>query len=241
MRAFTLITGATSGIGLASSRELCSSKQLILVGRSEEKLAELRREFGDSHLYFFCDLAGLEALVDKLTVFLQMNSVVVDKFIHCAGVDQTLPAKSLRAFEVDEVMRINFYSVVEILRVLLKRSVNHSALTNVLFVSSVSAIRGFKAKGAYSASKAALDGYMRVLAKELAPSISVNSVLPGAVLTPMSQAGFENPELVKHLVEAHPLGIGSVQQVVDMIVSYHNMNKLWVTGQQIVVDGGLSS
>lgn len=240
MQAYTLITGATSGIGLASARALSATKQLILVGRSEDKLIELRREFGENHVCFCCDLADVASVAENLTGFLYSHDAVVDKLIHCAGIDQTLPAKSLHAAQVDGLMRVNFYSVVEILRVLLKRSVNQSALTNVLFVSSISAIRGFKAKAAYSASKAALDGYMRVLAKELAPAVTVNSILPGAVPTPMTNVGFENPDLVKHFEEVYPLGIGTVQQVVDVIVSYHNMDKLWVTGQQIVVDGGMT-
>ena len=178
---YTLITGATSGIGLACARALCSSKQLILVGSSEIKLSELRSEFGGDHLFFRCDLADFESVAANLTGFLQAHNAVVDKLIHSAGIDQTLPVKSLQATQVDGLMRVNFYSIVEILCVLLRRSVNHSALIKVLFVSSISAIRGFKAKGAYSASKAALDGYMRVLAKELAPTITVNSILPGAV------------------------------------------------------------
>jgi NAD(P)-dependent dehydrogenase (short-subunit alcohol dehydrogenase family) len=241
MRVYTLITGATSGIGLATARALCAAKQLILVGRSVDKLAELRSEFGENHLYFCCDLADVESVAENLTGFLQSHDAMVDKLIHCAGIDQTLPAKSLQTVQIDGLMRVNFYSVVEIIRVLLKHSVNHSALTNILFVSSISSIRGFKAKGAYSASKAALDGYMRVLAKELAPKVTVNSILPGAVPTPMSQSGFNNPDLVKHFEDIYPLGVGSVDQVVDVIVCHHNMDKLWITGQQIIVDGGITA
>lgn len=240
MQAYTLITGATSGLGLETARRLCLSKQLILVGRSAEKLASVLGELDGSHLGFCCDLAQTENIAANLTSFLQCNNALVDKLIHCAGVDQTLPAKSLNTSAVDKVMQVNFYSVVEILAVLLKRSVNKSALKNVLFVSSISAIRGFKAKGAYSASKAALDGYMRVLSKELAPNVVVNSVLPGAIPTPMSQAGFDNPELVKHFEEIYPLGIGTVEKVVDVMACYHDMHNPWVTGQQIVVDGGMT-
>jgi NAD(P)-dependent dehydrogenase (short-subunit alcohol dehydrogenase family) len=240
MQAFTLITGATSGIGLATARELSSGKRLILAGRSQRKLDSLRKELGEAHAVFCCDLAEVEFVADKLSSFLKMGNFKVDKIIHCAGVDQTLPCKSLSAPNFDVLMRVNFYSIVEIVRVLIKRSVNQSTLKSILLVSSISAIRGFKAKAAYSASKAALDAYMRVLAKELAPSVTVNSILPGAIPTPMSQSGFDNPELVKHFEEVYPLGIGSVKQLVKVIQFYHDNDDLWVTGQQIVVDGGMT-
>jgi NAD(P)-dependent dehydrogenase (short-subunit alcohol dehydrogenase family) len=154
--------------------------------------------------------------------------------------DQTLSAKSLGATSVDGLMRVNFYSVVEIVKVLTKHSLNQSALKNVIFISSISSIRGFKGKAGYSASKAALDAYMRVLAKELAPRVTVNSILPGAVLTPMSQSLFNVTELVKHFEDVYPLGIGSVQRIVKVIQFYHDSDDLWVTGQQIVVDGGMT-
>lgn len=240
MSTYTLITGATSGIGLSTARQLSLSTNLIFVGRSPQKLDCLQKEFGNRHLFLCFDLCEVEKICDVFSDFLRRNNATVTKLIHCAGVDQLLPAKSLNSALIEQVMRVNFYSVVEILNVLLKRSVNRSALQNVLFVSSISAIRGFKAKGAYSASKAALDAFMKVLSKELAPNVCVNSILPGAIPTPMSQAGFDNLTLIKHFDEIYPLGIGTVEKVVDVIVCYHDMRNPWVTGQQIVVDGGMT-
>ena len=241
MQPYTLITGATSGIGLATARALADDNWLILSGRNESKLQEVVRELGLKHLYFVCDLSNTQFIAETLSYFLKSNNALISKLVHCAGQDQTLPAKSIHAEPLHELMRVNFYCVVEIIRTLLKRSVNHSALSNILFISSISAIRGFRGKGAYSASKAALDGYMRALSKELAPKVSVNSILPGAVPTPLSKSSFDSEELVAHFKEIYPLGIGKVEQVVSVIKSYHDASDLWVTGQQIIVDGGMTS
>jgi NAD(P)-dependent dehydrogenase (short-subunit alcohol dehydrogenase family) len=241
MEVFTLITGATSGIGMATAKKLSKSKKLILAGRNQKKLEELKQELGENHLLFCCDLNEVELIGDRLSSFLKLCDYRVDKLVHCAGMNHALSAKSLNASNIDALMRVNFYSVVEIVKVLIKRSVNQSTLKNVLLISSISAIRGFKAKAAYSASKAALNAYMRVLAKELAPHVSVNSILPGAMKTPMTQSDFDNSELVKQFEEAYPLGIGNVQQLVKVIQFYHDTDDLWVTGQQIVVDGGMTS
>lgn len=241
MAFFTLITGATSGIGLETARHLAAKKnKLIIIGRSQEKLDLLANDIGGEHLSFCCDFNSTGEIAPGLSEFLKSNNALVNKVIHCAGVDQTLPAKSLNAHLIEDLMRVNFYSIVEILSVLLKHSINKSSLSNIIFVSSICAIRGFKAKGAYSVSKAALDSYMKVLSKELAPNTVVNSILPGAVPTPMSRNVFVNPKIVKHFEDIYPLGIGSVEKVVALIALYHDLDGSWVTGQQIVVDGGVS-
>lgn len=241
MNKYTLITGANSGIGLAAVKALAPSNKLIIHGRNIFKLESLKNKIGNDHFVFCHDFSDLDNLSRSLTDFLKDNSILIDKVIHCAGVDQTLPVKSLRASSVNEIMSINFYSIIEIINILLKKSVNKSTLKNILFISSISSIRGFKAKAAYSASKSALDSYMRVLSKELAPNITVNSILPGAIPTPMSEEIFKSEKMVSHFEEVYPLGIGSVNQIIDVIKFYHDLTNSWVTGQQIVIDGGVTT
>lgn len=241
MQYCTLLTGATSGLGLETARSLDPRNRLILVGRSVEKLNDVASTLdGEAHT-FCCDLAETEQIQINLKDFLKREGLLVNKVIHFAGIDETLPIKSVSSSNIEKLMRVNFFSIVEVLAVLLKHSVNKSSLQNIIFVSSISAIKGFKGKASYSASKAALDGYMRVLAKELAPKVVVNSIVPGPIQTPMSQNVFNDPVQVNNMQALYPLGIGSVKQVVDLIIAYHDMKSSWVTGQQIVVDGGYTA
>ena len=237
MKKYVLITGATSGIGKGVAQRLSQNYNVILHGRKIEELEILSKEL-NSNLFWCYDLSKTDGISDSLKEFISNNEIVIEKFVHCAGIDNNLPVKSLKSDSIEELMKVNFYSAVEIINTLLKRSVNQNILNNILFVSSISAIRGYKAKAAYSASKAALDSYMKVLSLELAPKIRVNSILPGAVKTKMTEKKFENEELVKHFEEIYPLGIGKIEQIVDMVEFYLSDRSSWVTGQQIVVDGG---
>lgn len=236
MKKYILITGATSGIGKEVALRLSQKYNIVLHGRKNKDLEILSKE--SNSLYWCCDLSQTDTISDSLKEFISQNEIVIEKFVHCAGMDNNLPTKSLKSDSIEKLMKVNFYSSVEIINILLKRSVNQNELNNILFISSISALRGYKAKAAYSASKAALDAYMKVLSLELAPKIRVNSILPGAVKTKMTEKNFENEELVKHFEEIYPLGIGKIEQIVDMVEFYLSDKASWVTGQQVVVDGG---
>jgi len=237
MKKYVLVTGATSGIGKGVAQSLSQNYNVILHGRKTEELEILSKELNGS-LFWCYDLSQTDCISDSLKEFMFQNDIVIEKFLHCAGIDNNLPVKSLKSDAIEELMKVNFYSAVEIINTLLKRSVNQNELNNILFISSISVLRGYKAKAAYSASKAALDAYMKVLSLEVAPKIRVNSILPGAVKTKMTERSFENEELVKHFKEIYPLGIGKIEQIVDIVEFYLSDKASWVTGQQVVVDGG---
>lgn len=237
MKKYILVTGATSGIGKGVAQRLSQNYNIILHGRKKEELEILSKELNAS-LYWCYDLSKTDGISDSLKEFISNNEIVIEKLVHCAGIDNTIPAKSLKSDLIEELMKVNFYSVVEIINILLKRRINQSMLDSILFISSISSIKGYKAKAAYSASKAALDAYMKCLSLELSPKVRVNSILPGAIKTKMTEKSFENEELVKHFEEVYPLGIGKIEQIVDMVEFYLSDKASWVTGQQIVVDGG---
>lgn len=238
MNDYILVTGATSGIGKGVAERLHQlGNKVVLHGRNEEQLKELSKQL--NCLYWCHDFSSAEATSSSLLNFLKLNQICIKKLVHCAGVDNTYPSKSLTYSVFEDLMKVNFYSAVEIINILLKRSANKNTLNNILFISSISSIKGFKAKGAYSASKAALDSYMRVLSKELAPKIRVNSILPGAIKTKMTEHTFQNEQMLNHFKEIYPLGIGEVTNIVDAVEIYLSQKTSWVTGQQVIIDGGM--
>ena len=238
MQTYTLLTGASSGIGAAIARRLGSDRALIVSGRNAETIREAAdlREDGP-HLVWPYDLRDVDGVHASLGGFLEQRQAAVDCFVHCAGVVKVLPTRLTEPAIVQEVMNVNVLSALQILRTLLKKA-NRGALANVVFISSTYSIRGVKGQALYAASKGALDAMMLSLAVELAPAVRVNSVLPGGVRTPMSQRAFDDPRHLEKMKQEYLLRLGEVDDIVNAVEFLLSAKAGWITGQKIVVDGG---
>jgi NAD(P)-dependent dehydrogenase (short-subunit alcohol dehydrogenase family) len=237
--AFTIITGASSGIGRAIAMKLSSERKLILHGRSLERLEETRRLCGGSgHLLWCWDLKNAAGLSDGLAIWMEEHQVKVESFIHCAGMVTILPARSISHVIAQEILTVNFTSAMEIIAALLRKRINQQNLRNVLFISSIWSRFGARGYSLYCASKGALDSAMRALAVELAPIVRVNSLVLGAIKTPMAETGFSDPVIIANLEKQYPLGTGSTDDPADAAAFLISDQARWITGQQIFVDGG---
>lgn len=237
---YTLITGASSGIGAACAIQLSKISRLILAGSNHERLKETlaKCQHPEQHLLWVCDFN-----TQRYELFVELNNLlaqydaVVDKFIHCAGITQILPLKDFTPQFVDKVFNVNFFSSVEILRVLLKR-VNKKALRKVVLISALVSQRGDKGNSIYAASKGAMNAMVYSLAQELAP-IQINAIMPGLVDTPMAQ---RTPEVFREQIwSRNPLGKGEASDIANYVEFLLSDKANWITGQTIFVDGGQST
>jgi NAD(P)-dependent dehydrogenase (short-subunit alcohol dehydrogenase family) len=235
---FTLITGASSGIGRATAVRLSAERALILHGRDRERLEETRLlcTAPERHLLWCMDLNDVSSIAESLKSLLTERPV--EAFVHCAGTVTVLPVRSTDHKVAQGMMNVNFFSASEIVNVLLKKKINGQQLANIVLISSIFSGLGARGHSAYCASKGALDGWMRALAVELAPSIRVNSILPGALKTGMSTGAFSDPEIVEKFKRDYPMGIGDPSDIADVVAFLLSSNARWMTGQQITVDGG---
>lgn len=240
MKSYVLITGASSGVG--KELAICLSKHysVILGGRDETRLEETRKACvaGSEALIWRFDLENISDLEHDLTEWIKEKNISISGFVHCAGLMKMVPCKLYSKDLLDKVYHVNVFSAALIMKVLSSKRINKRNLKSAVFVSSNISNRGAKAFGIYGSSKAALDGLMRNLAVELAPQVRVNSVLPGGMVTAMTEELFENETMRNNFEQNYPLGIGTPQKLAPLVEFLISEKSDWITGQQFVVDGG---
>lgn len=242
METYTLITGATSGIGRDLAIRLSGDRNLILVGRDEAKLDELIRQISGPHkaLKLVCDLdTDRREVASKLSSLIQSEDLQIDALIHCAGTSKVMPIRQADIESIDTIFNVNILSVLELIRPLVKKE-NKGSLKHILFISSLASIRGEKGNAVYAASKGALNALAITLAKELAPKVRVNSISPGTVETPMTQTFLASEAGAAHLA-TYPLGVGHPEDITSLACFLLSEEARWITGQNIVIDGGRST
>ena len=237
----TLITGAGSGFGRTIAQRLAPNQKLILSDISLEKLEAARSTLAspERHVLWARDLSKLDGIGDELAALLAAKDLVVAHFIHSAGMFSIQPARASDLAFTMKLFNVNVFSVMEIIRPLNQKRVNKGALRSITFISSTaSRIVAAGGYSAYAASKGALNGMALSLAVELAPAVRVNCVLPGIVGTEMNREHFANPDFVAALQATHPLGLGKPEDMADAAEFLSSERARWITGQEIVVDGG---
>ncbi len=237
-----LMTGASSGIGQGCA--IMASQmgaKVIVCGRDEEKLQNtLKQMEGEGHTVFAGDLTDNE-MIDKLVS--QIPNL--DGALFSAGISMTAPFTFSTRDKFDKVFNVNFFSPIELLRLLVKKKkiVNGAS---IVFISSVGGNFGFSVgNGIYGASKAALNSMMRLCSLELAPKlIRVNSICPGMVETPLVKGFSENitQESIQKDMDFYPLKrYGKPEDIAGGAVYLLSDASSWVTGQSICIDGGITA
>ncbi len=238
---FVLVTGSSSGIGKDIAIGLSKNFNIILHGRDAARLQEVKALCSPNfrQIVWQYDLSDLSKLEADLSSLIANHAIAISKFVHCAGFMKMTPLKISSADLFTTTFNTNVVSAALICKMLVQKKLN-DRLNSVVFISSNISNRGAKAMSAYGASKGALDTLMRCLAVELAPRVRLNSVLPGAIISKMTEAIFENKEVRNRMEATYPLGLGKADDIFRTVEFLLSENAAWITGQQITVDGGRS-
>lgn len=241
MEHYMLITGASSGMGALCAKHFSSSHRLIMASENLEMLEAVLNECAnpEQHILWHCNFAtDREHIAESLTNLLKEHDAVVDQYVHFAGLTKLLPLKTFSIPNIDLIFNVNFFSILEIMKALLKKS-NAKALNNVVLISAMVSQRGNTGNSIYAASKGAINSLVYTLARELAPEIRINALMPGAIETPMSANLDEAYK--EEMRRDTPLGWGTPQDVVDYVEFLLSDKSKWITGQTLFVDGGRST
>ena len=185
-----LVTGATSGIGLALCEYLLEKNcKVIAVGRDEDKIKNLK---STNFLFVKLDLnefSQYNKIFDEA-----LNGEKFDGFVHCAGIEETMPITLYTPENIQKIFNINVFSGIELLRFFSKKKYSNDG-SSVVFISSVMGELGQPGKIGYYSTKAAILGLVKSSALELAKrKFRVNAISPGVVNTPMTQKLFSQIE-----------------------------------------------
>ena len=232
-----LVTGASSGIG-QSTAIYCSQMgaQVIITGRNAERL-EMSYEqlYGDGHEQFIGDLT------DSTKIELLVQSVDnLDGLVLCAGQGMNSPFAFNTRSKYNDIFEVNFFSPVELLRLLVKKKKLNKG-SSVVFVSSIGGVYVHtNGNSAYGATKAAINSTMKSCALELATKkIRVNSVNPGMVNTKLIRDGNITDEQLEMDKQTYPLKrYGEPEDIAYGIIYLLSDASSWVTGHSLVIDGG---
>ena len=233
-----LVTGASSGIGRATAIE-CSKMgaKVVVTARNEERLKQtLETLEGEGHQMILCDLTNeenLNALVE--------NTPLLDGLVCNAGINKLVPIRQLKAADLNYIFSVNTFSPIILLQKLLKKK-KIADNASVVFTSSISGI-GAAAVGEsmYIANKGAISAFVKAAALELSKKgIRVNAVCPGMVVTDMSDA-YDLNEGENEDLKNYPLGrYANPEDIAWGIIYLLSNASRWVTGTNMVIDGGLT-
>lgn len=237
-----LVTGASGGIGRQTAITLSQAgATLVITGRNAaEVTATYHLLNGQNHTMIVADIT----VEDDITR-LATDCPALDGIVHSAGIVEAFPAKFINRKKIDELFSVNFYAPVLIMTALFRhKKVNKNA--SVVFISSFAATYPYYAGALYSASKAALESYSKVLAVEHAKAgIRSNCVAPAMVKTKMFDNTIETRNQLKstgtqedNYQKFYLLGYGETVDVANCITYLISDTARWITGQTITLDGG---
>lgn len=241
MENYILITGASSGMGALCAKQLSGSHKLILASENLEMLQNVLSECENpsEHILWHCNFATeREQIAASLAELLKSYDAAVEQYIHFAGLNKLMPLKTASIQNIDLTFNVNFFSIIEILKALLKKT-NSNSLRNVVLISALVSERGNVGNSIYAASKGAINSLVYTLARELAPDIRINALMPGAIETPMTAKLDEAYK--QEMGKDTPLGWGQPQDVIDYVEFLISNKAKWITGQTLFVDGGRST
>lgn len=235
-----LVTGASSGIGRATAIE-CSKlgATLILTGRNVERIDETHSLCHNPHLHsrIIADLSTEEAVKELVA-----NLPIIDGCVSNAGISKTAPISFISENKLDEVFNINCFSSILMTKELVKRKKlkrNSSIVYTLSIAGNYNILPG---NSIYGAAKTALSAFVKYAAVELASKcIRCNAVSPGMINTPLVKNTRFSDDDLKRDMEQYPLKrYGEPKEVAYAIIYLLSDAAAWVTGSNLVIDGGRS-
>jgi gluconate 5-dehydrogenase len=237
-----LVTGSTSGIGLALARGLTGAgATVVLNSHVAEELSHARKLFEsdglEAHdaLFDVTDTAAINAQIARI----EKDVGPIDVLVNNAGIQRRAPLEDFAAQDWDDLMRVNIDGVFYVARAVAKHMIPRRR-GSIINICSINSELARPAIAPYTATK----GAVKMLTKGMAVDwgrygIRVNGIGPGSIMTELLQSVMDKPEVRTRILSRTPLGrIGDPSEVAAIAVFLASDDASYITGQTIYADGG---
>ena len=225
-----LIIGASSGIGKELARQLAESGKQVIGTFNKNKPIVENPHIHLHHLDVLEDSISLDFLPDEL-----------DGFVYCPGSINLRPFERIKPADFELDYKLQVIGAIKLLQLVLPR-LKKSANASIVLFSTVAVQTGLPYHTQVAASKGAMEGLIKALAAEYAPTIRVNGIAPSLTDTPLAASLLNNVQKKEANALRHPLKrIGTTEDIANMAAFLLSEKASWITGQILHVDGGMSS
>lgn len=230
-----LISGASRGIGAACARALSAEGHRVVINYNKNRKPAEDLALELAGLAVMADVSDPRAVKDMFTLAGDVDILVVN-----AGIAMQKLFTDTTYEDWRRVFAVNVDGAYNLIAAALPHMI-HEKYGRIVIVSSMWGLRGASCEVAYSASKAALIGLTKALAKELGPSnITVNCVCPGVIDTDMNSG--LTPDTLSSLIDDTPLcRLGAPEDVAHAVAFLCSDKASFITGQTLPIDGGFST
>lgn len=238
-----LVTGASRGIGKAVAIKLAAEGAYVIVNYSgnkeaaEETVAIIQNAGGQASTYQ-CNVSEFNSVKEMINSIYKTHKKI-DIIVNNAGITKDNLLLAMKESEYDDVMNINMKGVFNICKHAVRYMLKNKK-GSIINISSISGITGNAGQVNYSASKAAIIGFSKSLAKEIgSKGIRVNVVAPGFIHSDMTDKLSE--EIRDNMVKSIPLGrAGEPEDIADTVCFLASEQARYITGQVLEVNGGMN-
>jgi NAD(P)-dependent dehydrogenase (short-subunit alcohol dehydrogenase family) len=242
-----VVTGAGSGIGRAVARRLLDGGDTVVaVGRRAEPLRSLTRAAPDPDAVLAVPMDVTEPTAPaRLGTLVRERYGHLDGLVNCAGLARFAPLESASLADLDRMLAVNLRAPAALIQAFLPELTESGG--SVVNVTSVGGVLAMPGRAFYGATKAAINSLTRSLARELAPRVRVNAVVPGPVETPMYEdlglTPAQTESLRAGLLGSTPMArFGRAEEVARWVhLLLDREQSGWVTGALLAIDGGRSA
>ena len=239
-----LVSGANSGLGKDIAFSIVKQGGSVVgIGRNKDKFDKIKEEINSENFNY--ELIDLTIDQDKLPEYISNLSTRFGKFkglVLSAGIQQTIPLGAINIEKARALFDINYFANLALIKGFCKKRNNIGKGSSIVILSSFTSNLGIPGIANYSASKAALNSLVKTLAIELAKEeIRINSVLPGHIVTDLLLNDEHlGDSFLEKLKPKYPLGLGIPSDVSSIVTFLLSDESRWITGSNIIIDGGAS-